>query len=76
MDGPFAGRHQALAQRASANPTTGAAANMALALWNYKYYTTMDTVCIETYFMSATAQGVEFKQRVQAPKQGIRFALR
>jgi len=31
---------------------------MALALWNYKYYTTMDTVCMETYSMSAAAQGV------------------
>jgi len=76
VDGPFAGEHQTLAQRASAHPTTEVAANMTLALWNYKYYTTMDTVSIETYFMSATAQGVESKQRVQAPKQGIRFALR
>jgi len=41
---------------------------MALALWNYKYYITMDTVCIETYSMSAAAQGVESKQKVQAPK--------
>jgi len=76
VDGPFAGEHRTLAPRASANPTTGATANMALALWNYKYYTTMDTVCIETYSMSATAQGVESKQRGQAPKQGIRFTLR
>jgi len=68
VDGPFAGEHQTLAPRASANPTTGAAANMALTLWNYKYYTTMDTVCIETYSMSAAAQGGESKQRMQAPK--------
>ena len=76
MDGPFAREHQTLAQRASANPTTGATANIALALWNYKYYTTMNTVCIETYSVSATAQGVESKQKVQAPKQGIQFTLR
>ncbi|MBA7481273.1 hypothetical protein ES707_16743 [subsurface metagenome] len=41
---PFARRQHILAQRASANFTTGATATMALVLWNQEYYTTMDMV--------------------------------
>ncbi len=57
MGGPFAGEHQILAPRASANPTTGAAANMTLALWNYKYYITADVImiCAGVYSVVAAA---------------------
>ena len=57
MDGPFAGEHQTLAPRPSANPTTGAAANMTLAFWNYKYYITADVImiCAGVYSVLAAA---------------------
>jgi len=64
VNSPLVRERQSLAQRANANSSTEAAANMTLVLWSYKYYTTMDMVCIETDSMSATAQGVEPEQRM------------